>query len=383
MLRTDARCEDWIARARAVSIEDAAAFVGAVLKPPSAPERCGPCPFCGGTDRFSINTRKQVFNCRGTEGGNGPVDLVMHATGCDFISACETLTGELRPQGTREESASERQAREKAVSERSEAIEKRRIDQENEDATDAEREAAQIEKTLVAMRPVTGTHAEAYLRARGLSMGSWADSLGFIADARYFDSGGAVVARVPLMLAPIVFAPTGNVIGIHRTYLDPHAPTKFRPQDGGSKKFYGRAQGGLIPLGPIGETLMVGEGIETTRWAYQLGLGGDDVTTAAAASLVNLSGSCTGTVPHPTLKNEKTGKPIPVPNGIPDPDRPGMILPPKVKRLILLGDGDSERLMTRARVMAAARRHRAQGIEVSVQFAPDGMDFASLANASA
>ena len=27
-------------------------------------DRCGPCPVCGGTDRFSINIRKQVFRCR-------------------------------------------------------------------------------------------------------------------------------------------------------------------------------------------------------------------------------------------------------------------------------------------------------------------------------
>ena len=31
-------------------------------------EFAGPCPHCGGTDRFSINTKDQVFNCRGAEG---------------------------------------------------------------------------------------------------------------------------------------------------------------------------------------------------------------------------------------------------------------------------------------------------------------------------
>lgn len=381
MLRTDARADSWIARAKAVSIEDAAAFVGAVLKPPHAPERCGPCPFCGGHDRFSINVKKGVFNCRGTEGG-GPIDLVMHCRGTDFLTACEVLTGEPRPQGSREESDFERQARETKIIERQEAAERSRIEQENKEATNEEREAAQIEKTLVAMRPVAGTHAEAYLRARGLSMGQWADGLGFIADARYFDGGGTVVARVPLMLAPIVFAPTGNVIGIHRTYLDPVEPKKFCPPDGGSKKFYGRAQGGLIPLGPIGETLAVGEGIETSAaFAQNPDLGGeiDGLSIAAAASLGNMCGACTGTRPHPNLINPKTGKPVTIANGEPDLDRPGMILPPQVKRLILLGDGDSERLMTRALLMAAGKRYRAQGLAVTIQMAPDGRDFASLA----
>jgi hypothetical protein len=27
-------------------------------------ERCGPCPRCQGTDRFSVNVKKGVFNCR-------------------------------------------------------------------------------------------------------------------------------------------------------------------------------------------------------------------------------------------------------------------------------------------------------------------------------
>jgi hypothetical protein len=252
----------------------------------------------------------------------------------------------------------------------------RRVEQGAVDSTDAEREAAQIERTLAIMQPIVGTPVEAYLRARGLSIGEWCDGFGFIPDARYFDAGGDLVARVPLMVAPIVFTPTGKIIGLHRTYLDPDKPTKFRPEDGAAKKFYGRALGGLIPLGQIGETLAVGEGIETTRAWYQLGLGGDDVAIAAAASLNNLSGSCTGTIPHPADPKKR------IPNGVPDMDRPGMIIPPQVKRLILLGDGDSNRLMTRARVLAAARRHRAHGIDVSIQFAPDGRDFASMAVAS-
>jgi hypothetical protein len=179
------------------------------------------------------------------------------------------------------------------------------------------------------------------------------------------------------------------VIGIHRTYLDPVRPQKVafhwvcgKEDWPPAKKMYGAAYGGLIPLGPIGETLALGEGVETTRAWFQLGVGGDDVTLAAAGSLNNLSGACTGTIPHPTLTNPKTGKPVLIPNGIPDMGRPGMILPPQVKRLFLLGDGDSEPLMTRARVLCAARRFRSQGIEVSVHMAPSGCDFASLAVAA-
>lgn len=378
MLRTDPRIDDWIARAKSVGIEDAASFVGARLKR-NGTDLVGACVAgCASKDGFVVTPKSGLFVCRPSGEGGGPIDLVMHARGCSFMEACECLTGEPRPQGAREESASDRQARERAISDRREAAERRRLEQESEDAADAEREAAQIERTLRTMRPIAGTHAEAYLRARGLSLNAWCEGFGFISDARYFDRSGDLVARVPLMVAPIVFAPSGRVIGLHRTYLDPERPAKFRPEDGAAKKFYGSSQGGLIPLGPIGETLAIGEGIETTvAWAQNPDLGGElDVSIAAAASLGNMGGTCTGTVPHPSDPKRR------VPNGIPDMDRPGMILPPQVKRLILLGDGDSERLMTRARVLAAARRHRAQGIEVSIQFAPTGADFASLAVAA-
>jgi hypothetical protein len=59
-------------------------------------DRVGPCPVCSGgdrlSDRFSINTRKQVFNCRGFGGGD-VIAMVMHLDGCDFPTAVRTLTG--------------------------------------------------------------------------------------------------------------------------------------------------------------------------------------------------------------------------------------------------------------------------------------------------
>jgi AAA domain/CHC2 zinc finger len=60
-------------------------------------ERCGPCPACGGDDRFSINVAKQVFNCRGCNTGGDVIDLVQHLDGVDFNTACTTLTGEPPP----------------------------------------------------------------------------------------------------------------------------------------------------------------------------------------------------------------------------------------------------------------------------------------------
>jgi phage/plasmid primase-like uncharacterized protein len=65
------------------------------------PEVAGPCPQCGGTDRFSVHLGKQVFNCRGCGAkGRGAIDLVMFLDGCTFFAAVETTTGEPPPDDT-------------------------------------------------------------------------------------------------------------------------------------------------------------------------------------------------------------------------------------------------------------------------------------------
>jgi hypothetical protein len=87
---------DLIECARAVRIEDELARRGITLRGRGS-ERCGPCPQCGGTDRFSVNIKDQVFNCRRCEGkGRGAVDLVMFLDGSAFKSAVATLAGEPR-----------------------------------------------------------------------------------------------------------------------------------------------------------------------------------------------------------------------------------------------------------------------------------------------
>src|SRR5262245_59962773 len=58
-------------------------------------ERDGPCPRSGGTNRFSINTKKQLWNCRRCKTGGDVSALVQFLDGdCGFRQAIETLTGE-------------------------------------------------------------------------------------------------------------------------------------------------------------------------------------------------------------------------------------------------------------------------------------------------
>ena len=52
--------DTWIETARATPIERVIDERGIRLR--GRIERIGRCPMCGGTDRFSINTKKQCFN---------------------------------------------------------------------------------------------------------------------------------------------------------------------------------------------------------------------------------------------------------------------------------------------------------------------------------
>jgi phage/plasmid primase-like uncharacterized protein len=83
--------DTWIQRAKAVHIS-------AVLRQRNiqlaghGSNLAGPCPVCGGTDRFAVHVGKQLFNCRLCGGkGHGAVSFVMFADGVGFIEAIERI----------------------------------------------------------------------------------------------------------------------------------------------------------------------------------------------------------------------------------------------------------------------------------------------------
>ena len=81
-----------VERAKATPIESEINLRGYQLKR-QGPELVGPCPICGGTDRFAIHTRKQCWHCRGCQKGGDVVSLVQHLDGIEFPAAIEVLTG--------------------------------------------------------------------------------------------------------------------------------------------------------------------------------------------------------------------------------------------------------------------------------------------------
>jgi hypothetical protein len=90
---------DWVQRARAVPIEKEIERRGVKLRREGL-ERVGACPKCGGDDRFAINIKKRVFNCRGCGISGDVISLVEALDGVDFNTACTQLTGTPPPKKT-------------------------------------------------------------------------------------------------------------------------------------------------------------------------------------------------------------------------------------------------------------------------------------------
>jgi hypothetical protein len=90
----------WVEKARAVDIADFVAARGGLGLKKRKKELIGPCPQCGGDDRFSVSTKagKKVFYCRGCKRTGDVIELVRFLDGCDFERAVEKLTGEAKPE---------------------------------------------------------------------------------------------------------------------------------------------------------------------------------------------------------------------------------------------------------------------------------------------
>ena len=119
-------------------------------------------------------------------------------------------------------------------------------------------EAAQ--RLFAMSKPVAGTLAEAYLRARGIETVHHAGALRFHPRCYYRPEEHAPTEIWPAMIAAVTDF-SGAVTGAHRTWL---APDGFGKAPVDTPR---RAMGGLlghaVRFGPADDVLAVGEGIET------------------------------------------------------------------------------------------------------------------------
>lgn len=325
------------------------------------------------TPSCKVYDKQGKFHCFGCGVHGDHFDLIRLVKGLSFHEAVKYLGG---------------------VRELSEAdVQQYRREQKKYDDADAaerEKKVSDAQELFDRGEAIKGTLAATYLRSRSLTPTArmWRD-LRFLPKLMYrgfktpTDDKQVDLGEFPVMLAAIRMPETGKIIGCHRTYLQPDGSGKLDvPGDktrNKAKKILGEYKGGWICLSPPADTLMMGEGIETSQSAAELEVGGySDVAVAAGVNLWNMCGSSTGSVQHPRFKND-AGRTVP--NMEPDPERAGLILPGWVKRCILLGDGDSDPVWTRAMIGTAAARMRAQGIETFVGFAERGKDWNNVLQA--
>jgi hypothetical protein len=98
-MRGNGQFDAWVRAARSIPIEREIARRGIQLKRVGA-EHIGPCPKCGGTDRFAIHLKKQCWNCRQCKKETDTGDVIgftQWIDDCDFIAAVQKLTGEPPP----------------------------------------------------------------------------------------------------------------------------------------------------------------------------------------------------------------------------------------------------------------------------------------------
>lgn len=339
-------------------------------------DRCGPCPNCGGTDRFAIHTGKNTFNCRQCGiSGSGVIDLVMKTESVGFVDACEIITGRKASEPVDPERAARIAAENAAADRRRQAEAERYREQARQAGWAIWTEAAN------ASRDGIGTVSD-YLALRGIELSALPVPASEIRLLQHPDLplveevGGVwtVLHRGPAMIAALRRpdwmlgdGAYGRFGAVHMTWLDlgrekgkvvlpPH------PESGkeiAAKKMRGSMKGCAIRLytPPRPRRLVMGEGIETTLTALAHNFE-PDTAYWAAGSLVNMSGKAArgadGRLQH----------------GLPDMDDLDCFLPPDwCEEVVYLCDSDEANRHTVEKVtrgllraQAVRDRDRAAGV---------------------
>lgn len=409
----DPEFDQWVSEARAGAFDLAVKLCRFVPRKGSdkGVDIAGPCPACGGRDRFAVHLVKRKFNCRHCEvKGGDALALALVGEHVAFVEACEVLSGRERPKRVAEETPEERAARSARREALDRSIEDDRRKRDEESNRYRERERATCLRIWERGRAPTPERLGRYHAARGLLLPATAlireaEDVAFYhgeeIDERGFEQP-RVLYRGPAQLAAFLDN-EGAFVGLHITHLKPDWSGKAElvdPATGevlNAKKMRGTKKGSHIVLRtppasaieaaqrdgqPI--RLFMGEGIETTGQVgtslkHTRRLLPSDIFWASG-DLGNLGGGSLGTVAHPSLKTPK-GRPQRVPSDKPDLEAPAIRIPDAVTHLCLLGDGDSEPFLTRMTLQRARNRYARPGLSIATPIAPAGEDFNSMTRA--
>lgn len=354
--------------AKSIPIAEVALRLGLEGMRAAGREQVGPCPVCGGRDRFSINPDLGLFNCRSANGGCGVggdgLGLVQHVQACDFKAALDFLVGGADIAVDPAEVERRRAASLAAEARRNEIAETRR-GQAIRDAREIWHAASHGSAYLQL--------AEQYFAGRGIQFPlGLPPTIRVIADhpCIKFIAGEAVeLHRGPALISAIQ-APDNMVRAVHQTWFDPERPgskASIIAPDGEvmpSKMVRGSKKGNVIRLSPRrGATLVMGEGIETTASA---------VTVRALPNATYWSGVDLGNMAGRQLRVQGSRW-----SGVPDlGDERAFVPPDWVERLVLIQDGDSHPAATRAALLSCIRRamHFRPNLIGQIVSAGDGRD---------
>lgn len=411
---------EWVEKAKAVSVLNCALKFGfqpkgggAKLSGRIAGEIVGPCPRCGGVDRFSIKPSESAWYCRGAgQGGYDSISLARYLLrDASFIETVENLTGEPRPQ-SKPITDEERAAREALAAKRKTDDEAAQAKQHREHNQFREDERRRCHGIWKHGEPAPGSMVEAYFRHRCIPGVPAGARLRFHPEMHLrhpAGAGGKIIWTGPAMIAPIIRE--GQFAGLHTTWLDPRLSAGAVPAEAKGKlmitadgelldrpvkdvelldvkRSRGSKQGGFLLLVPassgVVRRIVIGEGIETVLsvWASMLEAGEELSTTEfrSAIDLGNLGGKSAGSVIHPhKRKQDAIGRSMrimvsgPTPD-LADPTR-SIQLPDSVVDVLLLADGDSDRFVVECAIARAAARWARPGRTIRDAWPDEGGDF--------
>lgn len=241
----------------------------------------GPCPLCGGTDRFQFYkdaAETGGSNCRQCGAKPDGFELVAQAHNCNFIDSVrkvqDVLGGEV--------------AMAKPESIRKFRPDPKKIEKQKRRDEWCRKMLKKVWRESLPAEAAEAFPLRAYLANRGLPMKEYPKTLRFHPGLESYDENKKYEGTFPAMVALVVDR-NGDPITIHRTFITGNG-SKAPVQSAKKLMAYPSDRvlsGGAIHLSGTGRVLNVAEGIETA-FAIQQMVGGSIWATVNSSMLRNL-----------------------------------------------------------------------------------------------